>query len=140
MPLDSESFSVVMSGGTAIAVAGFFWRLAQKLATTDVKVNTLWDYHIRHSVMTGILNDTLKVNSPIQVTEKGMEWFRDIIPELHEWYGKNGNYKLPDRDLFVALERDLGKKIISQVATPHSIHAGEAMAIAIAICRAYKIP
>jgi hypothetical protein len=138
MPLPEVNF--VISTGTAVAVVGAVWRMAWKIATTDTKVNTLWDYHIRRAVVAGLNNDTLLVNSPIRPTPKGEEWFKDISKDLHAWY-VSGNYsKVDDRSLFVAIEKDFGRRITHEVAVPHNLHPGEAVAIAVALCRSYKLP
>lgn len=131
----------VISTTTAVAVVGAIWRLASKIATTDVKVNTLWDYHIRRSVVAGLNNETLRVNSPIQATTKGEEWFKDVSEDLLKWYKTCSNCKsMSDRDLFVAIEKEFGKRITSEIAIPNNVHPGEAIAIAVALCRAYRLP
>lgn len=118
-----------------VGILGLMYKISSRVAKTELKVDTMWDLHIRQQMVSGVKNDTLKFNSPIRATTKGYEWFTPYMDKLKEWYLSGDIRNLSDRELYIALDRKFGAEFSVDLALTKDTHLGELIAVALAICR-----
>src|SRR5438046_568275 len=70
---------------------------AAKIASIEVKVDTLWDFQIRRGFSEAVQKGIGTMNSPLILTEEAKSWLDCMAAELRRFYQTIG-HKLNDRD------------------------------------------
>lgn len=125
-----ETFGVIV--GIIIAISsmcvtsyGVIWRQAQ----LELKVDLIWDFLIKRAMAEAVHVGAATMNSPLVIKEETREWFKDITPELQEFYHLKG-FKLTDQALALEIERIWGEKILKDICIPYKLHQGACLIIA----------
>jgi hypothetical protein len=137
--------------GNIITAAGLIFTLVQmrrgdaeakekdieRMTRIEVHVETLWDFHIRRSMVEATNKGIGTLNSPFIMNEDAAhEIGGNLKDELLAWY-----HDLPDkdsineRDLFIRIEGAFGDRLIRDMCIPHGIQEGTCILIAIALIK-----
>ena len=126
--------SLTLSVGTLIAIAGFIWKFSTQIAAISVKIDTLWDFHMKRGQIEGLHMGAMTRNSPLSLTQVARDWFTSLEADVKTWYRKTDK-RVSDRDLFVLLEKEFGQRITDEICIPHQITREVCLAGAVLICR-----
>jgi len=109
----------------------------ERMTRIEVHVETLWDFHIRRSMVEATNRGLGTLNSPFVMTEDAMSMGESLKDDLLDWYADYVT-KVPnsnDRDLFIEIERVFGERLIREMCMPNKIQEGTCILIAIALMK-----
>ena len=118
---------------SAIAIFKVFFGLANRLTEIEVKVNTMWMFTLRRGQSEAVIDKLMKMNSPLVVTEKAYDIIKPLIPDLRKVYNelKKKKSDIEDTDLAMAIEIELGDRILNEICIPHHLYLGACLVIAV---------
>jgi hypothetical protein len=103
------------------------------------KVDALWDF-VRRRAVNEFLTKGVGVSAqPPAVNPEVRKWFDSVAKELKDFYTSTGG-TLADKELFLAIEREFGDRLLHEVCIPNGLSAGACVLAAMAICREPKGP
>jgi hypothetical protein len=108
---------------------------AERLTRIEVHVETLWDFHIKRSMVEATTKGVGSMNSPFQVTPDSLTLASGLKEELLNWYKDNYPESVGDRELFIAVGRAFGERLIKEVAIPYNLQEGSCILIAMALIK-----
>lgn len=123
--------SIIVAVSTPI---GAYIHVRTILAEMLVKVETLWDLHLRAAMQSAIHQGVATKNSPLVITFDAQEICCCLKEELQKWYATLPK-PISDRDLIIAVNQKFGARIASEVSLPRKIDAGAALLIAAAVAK-----
>lgn len=123
--------SILMS---LLSLGGIIYFAGFKLATLEVKVNTMWDFQLRRAYSESIQKGVATINSPLTVTPEAKEWMNELAVKLRDFYSKLGRH-LTERDLAIEIERRFGEEILHKVCIPNGLYEGACLIIAMEIAK-----
>ncbi len=114
----------VISGlALLVTIIGGFFNLVSRLSRIELKVDTMWDFQMRRGVAEAVSKGMGTVNSPLVVSPVVKEWYAPIADELISFYTDEG-HKLEERDLFIAIEKKFGDRLLKEVCIPRGLFVG----------------
>lgn len=130
--LTSEFFLPALGtlGGVIVWLIG----LTSKLAKTELKIDTLWDFQMRRGAAEIVQKGLGTMNSPVTLNEETrsevQRLIADIAEPLRQLYRKIGR-NVSDRDLAIELEVRFGDQIVKHLCTPLGMNEGACMHVVI---------
>ncbi len=70
----------------------------------------------------------------ITIKDEVKEWYKEIANDLKVFYIRTG-IRLTERELFIAIERRFGTRILKEICIPHNLNQGECLIIAMAVAK-----
>lgn len=119
----------------AVSLLGLVYALGVKFTRLEVKVDTMWDFQMRRAVTEGVRKGVIKMNSPISITDKARASMENLTSDLRQFYSTFYGRSIPERDLWVAIEREYGDRILREVCIPNGLDHGACIIIALAVAR-----
>ena len=119
--------SVVMSGVSLLSVIYF---AGVKLATLQVKVDTMWAFTLRRAQSEAVITGMATVNSPIMITEDAKKLVDPILGSLVTLY-RSCSPSISDQDFAIEIARNLGDRLLHEVCIPNKLSLGACLFIAI---------
>ena len=129
---------ILASGGFATAVLstiGWIYNYGR----LSLKVETMWQFTLRRGMSEAVSKGFATMNSPFIVGPEARRRMEPLMPALRNVYRALGS-SASDVDLMVAIERDHGDKILTEVCIPCGFFMGACLAIAIQILRDEDVP
>lgn len=106
----------------------------ERIATMEVKVNTMWEFQMRRAQGEAVQTGIATKNSPLIFTEESKAWLSDIAPAMQAFYNDKGK-NLGDTDLAIEIERMWGEHILDTVCIPRKLSHGACLLLAIEVAR-----
>lgn len=128
---------IIASGALAVSILAFlkvFFFLSVRLASLQVKVDTMWEFTLRRGATEAIKHGAATLNSPLCMTAKGYEIIQRMEMELHEFY-KTLDPKINDAELALKIEQKFGEKITTDVCIPNQIFLGACLVLAVQVAK-----
>jgi hypothetical protein len=110
------------------SIMSVFYFVGVKLATLQIKVDTMWEFTLRRGKSEAINNGFAIMQSPLVVTEKGKWAVAPIIDEIREAYTARW-LSLSNVDLAVEVERAFGDRVLEEICIPHKFNMGACLII-----------
>jgi hypothetical protein len=109
----------------------------ERMTRIEVHVETLWDFHIRRSMVEATSKGIGSLNSPFVLNgDKAHDIGGGLKEDLLAWYETlETKDSMNDRDLFIAVEGAFGERLIREMCIPHNIQEGTCVLIAIALIK-----
>lgn len=134
-----EQIGILFSIITAIAsVLSVLVIHITKLATLELKVNTLWDYLMRTAFGEATDRGVGTMNSPFLINDDVLHWFDYMKSDLKRVYRECQYKKFSEREMIIEIERQLGERIMKEVCMPRKVYHGAALLIAAAVAKDCK--
>lgn len=118
--------SVAMS---LFSLASVFYFVGVKLATLQVKVDTMWEFTLRRGKSEAIRDGLAVMNSPIKPKPEALGLMEPIADDLRAISAKAG--AVSDADLAALIEHHLGDKMLHKVCIPNKMALGACLFLAI---------
>lgn len=104
------------------------------LAALGVKVDTMWDIHLRSAVTRAVVDGVATVNSPLTITLEAQGWCDSLKDELQAWYATIPK-PIMDRDLIFQIGKVFGHRITNEVCIHRNISDGVCLMIAASVAK-----
>lgn len=121
--------------GTAAGWMTLMLSSRERFAKLEVKVDTLWGFHMRTGANEVITRGIGTMNSPVVIGDEAKAWLRELKFELQKFYRGLGRHNLTDSELCLEIERRFGKQLMEKVCIPHQLQQGACLLIALAVAR-----
>jgi hypothetical protein len=136
--------------GNIITAAGLIFTLIQmrrgdaeakekdieRMTRLEVHVETLWDFHIRRSMVEATNKGLGTLNSPFILTDEAREMGSVLKDDLLKWYNALPDRDtLNERDLFIKIEGAFGERLIKEMCIPYGVLEGTCILISIALIK-----
>lgn len=108
--------------------------ICDKLTQLEVKVETMWLFHLRRGMAEAVDKGMASLNSPLVVNGKAREVFGVLGKELEDFYKQLGR-ELVDAELALELERKFGDRILKEVCIPNDMKYGACLLIAVSLAK-----
>lgn len=108
--------------------------ISRKLTELEVKVETMWLFHLRRGMAEAVDKGLGTLNSPLVVNDKARQVFGDFGKELEEFYRQLAR-TLSDAELALEIEMRFGDRILKEVCVPNDMKYGSCLLIAVAIAK-----
>jgi hypothetical protein len=120
--------------GTIAGLAGKVFAWGTRFAKVELKIDTIWDFHMRRAQSEAVKLGIATMNSPVKVSDEAKEWMAPLIAPIREFYKGLGR-RMTERDLYIEIERRFGEQILREVCIPHGLSQGACLLIAVQAVR-----
>jgi hypothetical protein len=128
-----ELHSYLNTLGIVASLLGVFWLAAVKITRLEVKVDTMWLFLIKRSIVEGVETGFLRSNSPVRLEPHSVKPFIHLAGELKAFASKQRSLKEPE--LMLAIEREFGSRLIHEVCIPNRLTFGLCLLLATAVAK-----
>jgi hypothetical protein len=104
----------------AVAQSRIKAREAERFARLELKVETLWQIKMQGGIAGAVEAKGGVVNSPMLITETGLEIMKPVLADLIAWY-KMGKEKLSNSDLELHIAKDWSERLFNEIALQRGI-------------------
>ena len=112
--------------------------ISERLASLEVKVDTMWQFQLRRGMAEGVQAGLGTLSSPFKVNDAAKAAFSLMADELQAFYQElfqqNGG-PMPVEDLTLHIERAFGMRILKDVCLPYNLRDSSCLLIAAAVAR-----
>lgn len=132
--MDFSSADFVSLASLAVSLAALakvFFGVAHKLASIEVKVDTMWDFTLRRARSEAVVRGFADINSPITFTAVAEELIAPFAESLRDLYSSLGGPKIGDTELAVEIEVLFGQRLLNEICIPHNLYMGTCLILAI---------
>lgn len=105
----------------------------REIAELKVKVETMWNFLLRRGAVEGVSQGLMTFNSPLRLTERSAEMFEHLAGELKAFYNERPG--INEHDLAIAIEKEFGSRLATEICLPNNISLGVCLLIATAVAR-----
>lgn len=109
-------------------------RRSDSLATLGSRMDVLWDFVRRRATSEFIAQKMGPSAFPPELYPEKRKFYEPLADDLKQFYNSAGS-ALAEPDLFGALEKIFGERIVQHVCVPLGLHAGACILGAMAVCR-----
>jgi hypothetical protein len=122
---------------SGLTVLAFQWRFATRLARMELKVDTVWDFLIKRARVEVVNVGWGQMQSPLVLNSATLTAIMPFVLEVVAFYGEvlRREPAIREADLFIAIERQFGDRIVEQVCIPHGVNLGACLIAVIEACR-----
>lgn len=113
---------------------GAYIHVRTMLAALCVKVDTMWDVHLRSAVTRAVVDGVATINSPLMITLEAQEWCIALKDDLQKWYATLPK-PIADRDLMFQIGKQFGSRLTTEICTPRNLNDGVCLLIAAAVAK-----
>lgn len=117
-----------------LAIAGVFYHTVTKIATMELKVDTIWTFLLKRGVAETVQGGFATMNSPLLINERGLSAMKPLIPDL-KLFAKTLKRKMSDGEIMMTIERKFGERLFKEVCIPNNMHLGACLVVALAIVK-----
>ena len=128
--------SVAMS---LFSLASVFYFVGVKLATLQVKVDTMWEFTLRRGKSEAVKDGLAVMNSPVKATPEALKLIAPLAPALREAFAQIGG-SASDADLAAKIEYRLGDRMLHEVCIPNRMAMGACLFLAIEYLKSLQRP
>lgn len=115
-------------------------KLSTKLATIEVKVETIWSSLVRRAFSEAVNKGMGTLNSPLLLKQEALDLMAPMAKELRDFYASEGRkYVGDDEALMLAIESKFGDKIVKEVCVPNALASHACLLIAIAVAKSTNV-
>lgn len=108
--------------------------ISRKLTELEVKVETMWLFHLRRGMAEAVDKGVGTLNSPLVLNEKARQMFGPFGGELEVFYS-GLDRTLSDSELALEIERKFGDRILKEVCLPNDMKYGACLLIAVSLAK-----
>lgn len=126
---------LIALSGLILTLAMALFRHAGRLASLEVKVDTMWTFQLRRGISESLQQGVFTKNSPLQITDHARVWMSSLVIDLQNTYRDKRWTKLRDPDLAEIIEREFGERLLHEVCIPRSLSMGACLIMAMKIAR-----
>lgn len=98
------------------------------------KINSLEEFLVHRALSQAVIKGMGSFKSPFKLNTETAKWYDFIAEELKTYY-KTIGYKLSDLDLFMAISKNFGPKILKTICINHNLTGGECILGAMAVAK-----
>ena len=88
---------------------------AREHGELKLKVDTMWEFQMRRGMSEARMNDVLRRNSPLKLTDRTREALTPLRDGLHAFYQSITGEILNEMEEFIAVERRFGEVLAEDV-------------------------
>lgn len=117
-----------------VGLAYGWFAFGGRFAKIELKVDTIWDFHMRRAMSEAAQRGFGSLNSPFTIDTKAQEWFASLANQLRDFHARLGR-RLSDSELALEIERHYGTQILKEVCIPNGLSQGACLLIAAAVAK-----
>jgi hypothetical protein len=123
--------------GTGLTVLGLQWRFATRIARIELKVDTVWDFIIRRAQVEVVNVGWGTKKSPLVLNPATLQSIMPFIVDIVAFYARliAREPQISERELFIAIERQFGERIVETVCIPHKVNLGACIVAVLEACK-----
>jgi hypothetical protein len=122
--------AILALGGVVFSVLRGVYSTGVRLATIELKVDTMWDFQLRRATNEAVHRGIATLNSPLVFNDDAMKLIEPLKGDVLAVYAAVDK-PIAQRDLAVALESKLGERILHEVCLPHGLFMGSCLLMAL---------
>jgi len=130
--VEIEALAAVVTSAISILSVVYFGSV--KLATLQVKVDTMWEFTLRRAKAEAVHLGLATLNSPLVVHPRAKEIFGEILNDLRDAYKQLGP-SVTDEEMALKFEQLFGDRLLKEVCIPCGMHMGACLVLAIQVLR-----
>lgn len=131
---DINLSAVAAAATVTLTIGGLLYQITTRLARLELKVDTMWDFVMRRALAEGVAKGIGTLNSPFLLVDEAKVWFEPLRDDLHKFYRERG-FRLSDKEMFQAIEREFGARLLVDICIPHKLYAGACVLAAIEVAK-----
>lgn len=124
--------AVLIVFGVGIGVPYYY--IMGRFDQIEKRVDALWEYLIRGAQSEAVAKGLGNLNSPFIMNDTTRSYFSTHVKELRNFYQENC-IGLSDSDLFIAIDKQFGERLIKEVGIPNSLTHGSVIMAAVEIAK-----
>jgi hypothetical protein len=121
-------------GALVFPTIAMVWWAAVKITKLEVKTETMWGMIMKRAVVEGVHQGLMEVHSPVRLINDSGAMLGAMAPEIVAFYEKNCK-DVPESKAALAIEREFGTRLATEVCIPNGISFGICLIIALAVAK-----
>jgi hypothetical protein len=123
--------SFVVSVATLVAMV---FGVVARLSKAEVKIETMWDIHMRNAVMSAVNKGAATLNSPLTIEVDAQGWCDSMKDDLQAFYASLPK-PISDRDLILKICTKFANRMLHEVCMPNGAMEGVCLLVAASVAK-----